>query len=179
MLYRVLKSILMLSFQTTSYNILKERLLSVARFRQCAVHLHGMSFVEIRGTSAEVFVHRILEVRQLHCNAKWRSIRSESLEPSGVSDYDTIDIDEGRRDWLGYATEQDEKTSKQKYRSENTRTDQEEKEYNTDNYSSLHQEGQISPDDREDTLGSTNIDRDVSDEEDGEDLQWKEAWVED
>lgn len=179
MLYRVLKSILMLLPQTTSYNILKERLLSVARFRQCAVHLHGMSYVEIRGTSAEVFVHRILEVRQLHCNAKWRSIRSESLEPSGVSDYDTIDIDEGRRDWLGYATKQDEKTSKQKYRTENTRTDQEEKEYNTDNYSSLHQEGEFSPDDREDTHGSANNDQDVSDEEDDEDVQWKEAWVED
>jgi len=57
------------------------------------------------------------------------TILSESLKPSesGVSDYNEFDFDEIRRDWLGYATEQDEEESKHKYRTENTRTDQEEK----------------------------------------------------
>ncbi len=115
MLYRCLKSMLMLLPQSTSYNILQQRLLSVARFRQCAIKLHGMNYEDIRGTSTEVFVQRILEVRMLHCNARWRSIRAESLEPTSVIDYDDIDIDVGRRAWLGYADEEDEMISREKH----------------------------------------------------------------
>ena len=186
MLYRVLKSLLMLLPQSTSYNILQQRLLSVARFRQCAVHLHGMSYVEIRGTSAEVFVHRILEVRQLHCNARWRSIRSESLEPFSVTDYDGVDIDEGRRAWLGYANEEEEKQGRHKFRTEHsTRTENNEDRKHAE-YSGFHKDGNVSPDDRdeadkknenEEEKHDNNSDGDSEGEDDTK--QWKEYWAED
>lgn len=118
MLYRLLKSILMILPQSTSYNVLQKRLLSVARFRQCAIHLEGMSTIDITDSKTEVFVHRILEIRKIHCDAKWRSIRSESLEPLSVIDYDDVDIDEGRRKWLGYANQEEEQESKELYKSE-------------------------------------------------------------
>lgn len=115
MLYRVLKSLLMLLPQSTSYHILQQRLLAVARFRQCAVHLHGMGNIEVHGTSAEIYVHRILDTRKLHCDSKWCAIRSESLEPTSVTDYDYIDVDESRRAWLGYENEEDEIRSRSNF----------------------------------------------------------------
>lgn len=116
MLYRVLKSILMLLPQSTSYSILNQRLMAVARFRQSAVHLQGMPFIEANtGTSSDIYVHRILEVRKLHCESKWCSIRSESLEPTSVTDFDLIDVDASRRHWLGYENEEDEKTTREQY----------------------------------------------------------------
>ncbi len=182
MLYRVLKSMLMLLPQSTSYNILQQRLLSVARFRQCAVHLQGMSNVEIRGTSAEVFVHRILEVRQLHCNAKWRSIRSESLEPSSVTDFDDVDIDEGRRNWLGYKNKEEEEKGRMKFRKQSTTSTS--KEESGVKYEGFHKEGKLSPDDRDHNIADEvsyeeeNESRSESSNEDDDAEKWKEYWAE-
>jgi hypothetical protein len=116
MLYRLLKTILMILPQSTSYDVLQKRLLSVARFRQCAIHLEGMSTVSIKDTNTEIFVHRMVEVRKIHLGAKWRTIRSESLEPSSASDYENIDVGEGKREWLGYASITEEEKSKQIHR---------------------------------------------------------------
>jgi hypothetical protein len=181
MLYRVLKSILMLLPQSTSYNILQQRLLSVARFRQCAVHLHGMSHVEIRGTSAEVFVHRILEVRQLHCNAKWKSIRSESLEPSTVIDLDGVDIDKGRRNWLGYENEEEEEKGRMKYRNQHITTSSS-NENGVIKYQGFHKEEAVSPDDRDKEIAEREMNEDSYDnndssDEDGDNEKWKEYWA--
>mmetsp|Transcript_1451 Transcript_1451/g.2089 ORF Transcript_1451/g.2089 Transcript_1451/m.2089 type:complete len:1590 (+) Transcript_1451:106-4875(+) len=123
MLYRVLKSILMLLPQTTTYNILKERLQSVARFRQSAIYLHGMSKVEIQGTYTEIFVKRLHRVRKIHCDARWRLIRSESLEPLSTESHSFEEVDEAksRRKWLGYKNEDEESNLKKLARDKKSR----------------------------------------------------------
>ena len=180
MLYRALKSILMLLPQSRSYKILQQRLLSVAQFRQCAVHLHGTSHVEIRGTSAEIFVHRILEVRQLHCNARWRSIRSESLEPSHLIELEGVDVDGGRRSWLGYANKEEEEKGREKYRNNHDGGVEEDAPYTQ--YQEFHKEKEIPPDDRNDSAEEEQKDEDhavssddSSDSEDGN--RWKQYWA--
>jgi len=120
MLFGVLKSMLMLLPQSTSFGLLRERLASLARFRQSAVYLHGMGDVEIRGTSAEVFVHRIFEVRRMHCDTRWRSIRAESLEPFS-NDFDNVRVEESKRSWLGYDNEEEERRVKERYQMEKAR----------------------------------------------------------
>lgn len=100
MLYRLLKSILMILPQSTSYHILQKRLLSAARFRQCAVSLEGMSIIESKYARDGSYIQSIEEVRKQHCESKWREIRSESLEPSSVMNYDKVDISQSRREWL-------------------------------------------------------------------------------
>lgn len=171
MLYRVLKSLLMLLPQSKSYNILKSRLLAVARFRQCAVNLQGMSSVDIRGTSAEVFVHRILEVRQLHCDEKWKGIRAESLEP--FDNFDDVDVHEYRRSWLGYKNAKEEQEGREKIRSmHRTRTIEEEKEFSLKGYRGFHKDG-ASLDDKEEKANEGNND----DDSEHNSTEWKEAWV--
>jgi hypothetical protein len=79
MLYRVLKSILMALPQSTSYMILKERLTSVSRFYlNMRSQSNGMVSDE---HFTRAFVDNLLEIRTLHCDVKWRSIRASSLEP--------------------------------------------------------------------------------------------------
>ena len=188
MLYRVLKSILMLLPQSTSYNILQQRLLSVARFRQCAVHLEGMSNVDIKGTTAEIFVHRILEVRQLHCDAKWRSIRSESLEPANVPDFNGVDSDAARRNWLGYKNKIEEEQGRKKYRHQQGAST--ETENGSAEYHGFHKEGEISPDDRDIETDTNEVAEDLvknnsndnsndneSSDGDADDQEWKESWA--
>lgn len=141
-----------------------------------------MSNVEIRGTSAEVFVHRILEVRQLHCNAKWRSIRSESLEPSSVTDFDDVDIDEGRRNWLGYKNEEEEEKGRMKFRNQSTTSTS--KEESGMKYEGFHKEGKLSPDDRDHNIADEvsyeeeDESRSESSNEDDDAEKWKEYWAE-
>ncbi len=115
MLFRTLKSILMLLPQSTSYMILKERLTSLARYRQSAVALSGLSKHIDPGSEMDAFVKRIVCVRRLHCDAKWRNIRAESLmEPSRyVSDDQKLTSAQQRREWLGYADEEEELTAKE------------------------------------------------------------------
>ena len=116
MLFRTLKSIMMLLPQSTSYIILKNRLLSVARFRQSAVALSGLSKSVEHGSETDVFVKRVVQIRKLHCDAKWRNIRAESLEePSRFfSEDQKLITDQQRREWLGYADEEEELVAKQK-----------------------------------------------------------------
>ena len=59
---------------------------------------------------------RILNVRQLHCDAKWRNIRAESLEePCRFVDNDQkLLAAQQRREWLGYADEDEELASREK-----------------------------------------------------------------
>lgn len=116
MLFRTLKSIMMLLPQSTSYMILKERLTSMARYRQSAVALSGLSKPIEPNSETHVFVKRILNVRQLHCDAKWRNIRAESLEePCRFVDNDQkLLAAQQRREWLGYADEDEELASREK-----------------------------------------------------------------
>ena len=116
MLFRTLKSIMMLLPQSTSYMILKERLTSMARYRQSAVALSGLSKHIDPGSETDVFVKRIVNVRRLHCDAKWRNIRAESLEEPCrlVGEDQKLTAAQQRREWLGYADEDEELATKEK-----------------------------------------------------------------
>lgn len=115
MLFRTLKSIMMLLPQSTSYMILKERLTSMARYRQSAVALSGSPKHPKPGSETDLFVKRIVNVRRLHCDAKWRNIRAESLEDPCrfVSEDQKLTAAQQRREWLGYANEDEELASKE------------------------------------------------------------------
>jgi hypothetical protein len=200
MLYRVLKSILMLLPQSTSYSILNQRLMAVARFRQSAVHLQGMPFIEANtGTSSDIYVHRILEVRKLHCESKWCSIRSESLEPTSVTDFDLIDVDASRRHWLGYENEDDEKTTREQYlnnhRQRSSPASQEDSYFDFAERKTKPEQDACASSDRDNddeadqepvhNVGETEgpptsgIDRidEVEEDEESDDAVWKQAWA--
>lgn len=117
MLFLTLKRVMMLLPQSTSYMILQERLLSVARYRQSAMALNAVSkHVEI-GSETDVFVKRVLIARRIHVWAKWRMIRAESLQEEPcriVTDEQKFNAQQQRREWLGYADEEDEKAARQK-----------------------------------------------------------------
>lgn len=80
MLLHALKSLLMLLPQSTSFNVLKDRLLSVSKYRQNSMGCGKRQSIRIKGTLTEEFVLRLKEVRHMHNTAKWDAIRSESLE---------------------------------------------------------------------------------------------------
>lgn len=79
------------------------------------------------GVDTEAFVARMRHVRGLHCEAKWRTIRAESLEPVEifgelVSQGNTdVDVKKGRRDWLGYADEGEERAARERRQAERRR----------------------------------------------------------
>lgn len=130
-----------------------------------------MSSVDIRGTSAEVFVHRILEVRQLHCDEKWKGIRAESLEP--FDNFDDVDVHEYCRSWLGYKNAKEEQEGREKIRSmHRTRTIEEEKEFSLKGYRGFHKDGASLDDKEEKTEEGNNDDDSVHNS-----TEWKEAWV--
>mmetsp|Transcript_24187 Transcript_24187/g.36058 ORF Transcript_24187/g.36058 Transcript_24187/m.36058 type:complete len:611 (+) Transcript_24187:273-2105(+) len=121
MLFRALKSMLMLIPQSTSYNVLKARLQTVSRFRQSAIQINEEIQKDITGTSTAAFVARIHLVRKLHCDAKWQTIRAESLEHVEVDQNEHFDEVAGRRSWLGYADEEEENLTKGKMKKEKAR----------------------------------------------------------
>jgi len=104
MLFRTLKLMLMLLPQSSCYNVLRDRLTTVSRFRQSAIAVSRRATLEDNEgkicVNNEAFVERIYQVRALHCGAKWQLIRAESLkeeanekqrhqeiEKKGVDDY--------------------------------------------------------------------------------------------
>jgi len=172
MLYRFLKSVLMLLPQSTSCVLLQQRLVSLARFRQSAVHLHGMSNIEIRGTSAEVFVHRIFEVRKLHCDAKWRSIRSESLEPY-LPKFGDVMVEESKRKWLGYENKNGETRTRLRDQEENisVKIGKDHNECNDYNgYRTFATDKDLDLDD--------NLDEESNEKISDTKQQWKDYWAE-
>jgi hypothetical protein len=117
MLFLTLKRLMMLLPQSTSYTILRERL-SVARYRQSAAVSPNKKPNRIQvGSETDVFVKQIVKCRRLHVWAKWRMIRSESLEEEPcriVTNEQKFKAQQQRREWLGYADEEEELATKQK-----------------------------------------------------------------
>ena len=121
MLFLTLKRIMMLLPQSTSYTTLQERLSSVARYRQSAVSNKRSPTKVLIGSQTDVFVKQIVKVRRLHVWAKWRMIRAESLEEEPcriVTDEQRFHAQQQRREWLGYANEEEELATKQKLKDE-------------------------------------------------------------
>ena len=116
MLFKTLKSLLMIIPQSTCFRILRDRLTSVARFRQSAPPLRAPVRAKTIASDTKAYVSRVVQVRALHCEAAWKAIRADSLETPDI-EKETVD-DEGadKRSWLGYASKEEETQAKKKYR---------------------------------------------------------------
>jgi Vacuolar protein 14 C-terminal Fig4p binding len=125
MLFKTLKFLVMIVPQSTSYNVLKDRLISVARFRQSTM-VPGTIMASASDTSkikdslvneqTDAFVARILKVRALHCDEMWQTIRSESLETQVATKPESAHEEgESRRQWLGYSSRDEQKKAEERY----------------------------------------------------------------
>lgn len=137
MLFRTLALILMVVPQSTCYRILRDRLVTISRFRQTALSRrvsstissttldqgHGNNNNNDNGGETWLFASRVLQVRKLHCDVAWDTIRSESLETSSVATYYDAqhEIGSHRRDWLGFANKEEEAASKLKFQQDRNR----------------------------------------------------------
>jgi hypothetical protein len=116
MLFRTLKSLLMLVPQSTCYRILRDRIVSISRFRQSALEEATVKEEDTLRKVSESFVSRVLEVRKLHCDARWEAIRADSLETAESHDHnDFVEDGESRREWLGYSTKEEEDAARARY----------------------------------------------------------------
>ena len=105
MLFRCFKSLLMLLPQSTSYAILKDRLSAVGKFRQSSMLSKVNARHDTDRSLTLMLIERIKEVRKMHCDARWRATREESLEPILIEPdpmYFAVDENKSRREWLGY-----------------------------------------------------------------------------
>lgn len=117
MLFQLLKSMLMIIPQSTSYCVLRDRLCSVARLRQSAIKLPRKKPI---AQDTKSYVARVTATRKLHCECAWKAIRQESLEE--MSRQDVVDVDEdnqvietGRRNWLGFASRKEQVLAKRRH----------------------------------------------------------------
>lgn len=127
MLFKTLKFLLMITPQSTCYTVLKNRLVSLSRFRQStsvapfSEEQNNLNIVDKKTDheQTDVFVTRVLQVRAMHCDAMWETIRSESLETEATVK-PKFDKDEGesRREWLGYASKEEQRKAEERYRRE-------------------------------------------------------------
>lgn len=115
MLFRSLKSLLMLLPQGDTFATLKNRLISAANFRKSTLMYEQLSSKHEEDNTRD-FVDRILEVRDMHNDAKWKLLRAESLEPVLLDREFTVDTDEGRRKWVGYNDVAEESKMKEELR---------------------------------------------------------------
>jgi hypothetical protein len=134
MLFKTLKFLLMIIPQSTCYNVLKDRLISISRFRQSTVMAPVDVFGEQRpginqaasnagekkriDEQTDAFVARVAEVRALHCDAIWETIRSGSLEMQPTVKPTVEEEGESRREWLGYANKEEQRKAEERYRRE-------------------------------------------------------------
>ena len=103
MLFRALKSLLMILPQSTAYRVLAARLNSIARFRQ-STNLslvaaaakqqqqphrprtnRSPSSTASPNSKTELYANRVLQIRDMHCQAAWTAIRADSLETPSVT----------------------------------------------------------------------------------------------
>lgn len=128
MLFQVLKSLLMIIPQSTCYNLLRNRLASTSRFRQSVITSKMDDTGVWLSKETEQLVNRVMDIRQMHCAALWETIRAESLEMD-ASDLKREEEkkqehhEEGsdRREWLGYASKEEERIAQARYREDKRR----------------------------------------------------------
>jgi hypothetical protein len=134
MLFRALKLLLMIVPQSSCYRILRDWLVTASRFRQSALvrspfvppapkpsleegQEEGEEKPEEEKEDKWLFGARVLEVRKLHCDVCWETIRSESLETPSIAN---VQHDDGsqKRKWLGFASKEEELASQKKFAEE-------------------------------------------------------------
>jgi Vacuolar protein 14 C-terminal Fig4p binding len=117
MLFQFLKCLLMVLPQSTCYRVLRDRLTSIARFRQSASlstssQTFGEKKVNNSSVDTKLFVSRIRDIRDWHCDASWKSIRQGSLEIQATAKEPSLDEGSDRRQWLGYQSKEEEQVAK-------------------------------------------------------------------
>jgi hypothetical protein len=196
MLFHTLRSLLMLIPQSTSWRVLKDRLLTVSRFRQSAIHMsQTVQSSNIEGTRTEVYVRQIKQTRTLHCDSRWRMVRAESLEAVDVdialvsSQEDANGEAKKRRDLLGYKNAEDKIATQKRMRQYlNPRVHRVGEEGKYDEFTTLDRNG-----DGGDTLNTTGlkekgeagedeqevveVEEEGKAEEGPDQQQWKEYWA--
>jgi hypothetical protein len=121
-LFWMLKSLLMHVPQSTCYRILRDRLVSISRFRQSALEEATVKEEDTLRKVSESFVSRVLEVPKLHCDARWEAIRADSLKTAECHDHnDFVEDGESRWEWLGYSTKEGEDAARARYQAEKRR----------------------------------------------------------
>ncbi|KAI2500207.1 Vacuolar protein 14 C-terminal Fig4p binding [Fragilaria crotonensis] len=131
MLFRTLALLLMIVPQSTCYRILRDRLATISRFRQSALVVsntkgsvdHNRTVKQDnddeKDAGTRLFASRVMQVRQLHCDVAWDAIRSESLEsPSIGHDDHHHDVGSHRREWLGFASKEEEEATTLQFQEE-------------------------------------------------------------
>lgn len=126
MLFQVLKVLLMIIPQSTCYNLLRDRLVSTSRFRQSVITVKAGDYSTALSKETAQYVDRVLDIRELHCEALWETIRFESLETKKVESKEEEkkqDFERGndRREWLGYASKEEESIAQARYREDKRR----------------------------------------------------------
>jgi hypothetical protein len=117
MLFQLLKSILMILPQSTCYRVLRDRLVSVSKFRQSTmIKVKGDTLLLHLPEDTTNFVARTNYVRNLHCLAIWQTIRQDSLEVTKQDRERVHDEGADRRSWLGYASKEEQLDAERKYK---------------------------------------------------------------
>ena len=120
MLFQLLKSLLMMLPQSTCYRVLRDRLVSVSRFRQSTIpgsavgRYHDMRLKKV-SDETKTYVARVQYVRSIHCAAMWKNVRQESLEVPKRAVI-TGDGEATRSEWLGYASREEALQAEKMYR---------------------------------------------------------------
>jgi hypothetical protein len=186
MLFQLLKSVLMILPQSTCYRILRDRLVTVSRFRQSTI-VSSTTFrkdLESSTLPAETrrFVNRIIEIRTMHCSATWQTIRQDSLEVSSQRIQEHLE-DEGadHRSWLGYGSKEEKLRAEEAYQNGKKhviRIEDVSPGYHDIGLdaNSIVTKDFIVPDESEGT-GGTGARLQESDVSTEEEIQWKQYWA--
>lgn len=134
MLFRTLKSLLMLLPQSTCYDILQNRLVSTSRFRQSVLAGKVQDDGSSHSDLTQIFVSRVVEVRDLHCRAMWETVRIDSLETPYKAKISETKEDarsspireegQDRREWLGFASKEEHDQAQARYQDEKKKQQQ-------------------------------------------------------
>jgi hypothetical protein len=147
MLFRAMKCLLSILPQSTCYKILRDRMISISRFRQSAImdtsacpsKWPPACFGGVIDT--DIYVERVRQVRSLHCAEAWIKIRGESLEaPASIwRESENVELGDSRRRWLGFESKEEDNNAQKLYRDEKKGPDGIFIEEITSDYQNLHQ----------------------------------------
>lgn len=193
MLFRTLKLLLMIIPQSTCYSVLRDRLVSISRLRQTiAIAAPSTQNEAPLADETKLYVSRVMEVRTLHCEARWQAIRAESLEtikPAIPQRDDGKEEGTDRRNWLGYASRDDEQGSRARFLEEQRRWKSGlsiEEVHNTyHDFESLPRatvKDLVSNDEKDDGPTLNHVEKCddavlAKEEADEEETEWKEFWA--
>lgn len=185
MLFQLLKSLLMILPQSACYRVLRDRLVSVSRFRQSTIrtissssnsrphHMHHDKRVAKVSEDTKTYVARVQHVRDIHCSAMWENVRQESLEMPKRVPVTSADADAARREWLGYASKEEALHAQKAYHEGKKRSFSVEEVSN--GYHDFETAGDGVP--RLKELAPNDVEKASSTDEKEDQEEWKQFWA--